>query len=186
MDTVTELTCPECGEQQTSAEECASCGASLLSPAEDIQDIQSEKTVSSPWPTTTPSKTDAPIKPSEPEVVQQEATKEEVVADLPADPRSEPEVFEETKDRNPPSTDEWKPTRIDDENDSITAQSETPRAQENVLPEHAHPVIDEVVSEEPQSTTDLSDLTDTVQQIDNDTSYPLSTPTRNFRLLKSN
>ena len=70
METVTQLTCPECGEQQASAEECSSCGAILLSPAEDIQGIQGEKTVSSPWPTQPPSQTDAPKENPETEAVQ--------------------------------------------------------------------------------------------------------------------
>ncbi len=51
MDTITELTCPECGEQQTQAEACISCGTSLLGLSDDIPTMQGKKTVSIPWPT---------------------------------------------------------------------------------------------------------------------------------------
>ncbi|MGB0909801.1 MAG: YjgN family protein [Nitrospirales bacterium] len=60
MDTVTEVTCPECGEVQATAEECMSCGASLIRPDEDIPIMEGKKIVSSPWPTKTESTSAAP------------------------------------------------------------------------------------------------------------------------------
>ena len=56
MESVTEVTCPECGLQQSSGEECTACGATLLSPAEDIQGFQGDQTVSVPWPASGSSK----------------------------------------------------------------------------------------------------------------------------------
>ena len=139
METMTDLTCPECGEQQSNAEECTSCGASLLSPAEDIQGIKGEKTVSSPWPTTTPSQTDAPEEPSGPEAVQHESAEEDVASPT-ADSQSDTETLEEPTETNPPTTtNEWKPTTIDSEEEPITAHSEPPPSQEDVLLEETRP-----------------------------------------------
>ena len=60
MDTATDLTCPECGEQQPNSDECVSCGASLANLNEDIPTMQGKKPVSAAWSTQSHVKTPQP------------------------------------------------------------------------------------------------------------------------------
>ena len=129
MDTVAELTCPECGEQQISSDECVSCGASLTHLNEDIPTMQGKKPVVAAWPTQTNVET-SPAQTINTDSDQESRTP----SSNDTASKSETVVHENEKTEPPPTVGE-NPTVESVQDDPLsTRQTETIVSQEMPLP----------------------------------------------------
>ena len=91
METATEITCPDCGVQQPHADECSSCGTSLVDLVEEVPTMKSKKTTTKAWPTPSSSETDSSPSSSDPKTAQPDGLENVVTSEPPENP-TEPET----------------------------------------------------------------------------------------------
>ncbi|GJL62898.1 MAG: hypothetical protein NPIRA04_15520 [Nitrospirales bacterium] len=127
MDTATELTCPECGQQQPQTEECVSCGVSLFSLEEPAPVITGGKSASASWPSTSSAKPQTAWPTSSAEPVQKTQS---LSHDVGKPTEANSNTFEKFQETNQPSRAvDWQPTTMSDNKDQTEVEpavSESP------------------------------------------------------------
>ncbi len=185
MDLSTELTCPECGEQQTQAEVCVSCGENLLSAENEIPTIQGKTTVSKSWPTQSspkPASTESPVK-SEEVLTQSLNT---IIDPLPTETHITIKSTEESQtNQNQSKTINWQHLDDGQSPQPVVTPSETTTPQTVALPWNAIPSQQEeeqvkpLLPVEQTETISPTDSVSTEQQTVEEppTPQPISTQT---------